>query len=78
LKESIEGLKGSPALIEIPGDIGSLQQNEPELAARWREATRHAFTEALASGYIVEEFYRRDRNGQKSGAYLLSRGEEFS
>src|SRR5215213_885891 len=60
LKESIEGLKGEPALIEIPGNIGSLQQHDPELAARWREATRHAFTKALASGYIVEEFYRRD------------------
>jgi predicted GNAT superfamily acetyltransferase len=77
LKESIGGLKGLPALIEIPGNIGSLQEHEPELAASWREATRRAFTEALASGYIVEEFYRRDRNGQKPGAYLLIRGEEF-
>lgn len=77
LKERIEGLKGLPALIEIPGNIGSLQQHDPELAARWREATRHAFTEALAAGYVVKEFYRRDRNGQRPGAYLLSRGEEF-
>ena len=75
LMESIKGLKGEPALIEIPGDIGSLQQHRPELAARWREATRHAFKGALAAGYIIEEFYRGDRNGQKPGAYLLSRLE---
>jgi predicted GNAT superfamily acetyltransferase len=75
LKERAEGLKGEPALIEIPGDIGSLQQYDPGLAVRWREATRHAFTEALASAYIVEEFYRLDRNGQRLGAYLLRRVE---
>ena len=75
LKEMAEGLKGEPALIEIPGDIGALQQYDPGLAARWREATRHAFTESLASRYIVEEFYRLDRNGQRLGAYLLRRLE---
>lgn len=75
LKESVEGLKGEPALIEIPGNIGSLQQQDPKLAARWRQATRLAFTGALASGYVVEEFYRLERNGQKLGAYLLSRSE---
>lgn len=75
LKESVEGLKGEPASIEIPGNIGSLQQQDPALAARWRQATRLAFTGALASGYVVEEFYRRERNGQKLGAYLLSRSE---
>jgi predicted GNAT superfamily acetyltransferase len=80
LKEKIERLKGEPASIEIPGDIGVLQEHEPELAARWREATRRAFTEALAAGYLVEEFYRRSRNGQRLGVYLLTRkkeGEDF-
>jgi chorismate synthase len=75
LKEMAKGLRGAPALIEIPGDIGSLQQHDPGLAVRWREATRHAFTEALASAYIVEEFYRLDRNGLRLGAYLLRRAE---
>jgi predicted GNAT superfamily acetyltransferase len=75
-----DGLSIKHLLIEIPGDIGSLQEHEPELAARWRKATRHAFTEAMAAGYRVEEFYRRSRNGERYGVYLLSRrgeGEEF-
>lgn len=68
-------------LIEIPGDIGSLQQHNPARAADWREATRRAFTGALASGYLVEEFYRRTEKGRQLGVYLLSRGktvEQFS
>jgi predicted GNAT superfamily acetyltransferase len=71
-----EALKHQHALIEIPGDIGSLQQHDPELAVAWREATRLAFTEALASGYLVEEFSRRNRDEQQFGVYLLSRGKK--
>ncbi len=59
-------------LIDIPGDIGLLQQQSPELAVAWRNATRAAFTDALAAGYIVEEFYRIDRQGQSAGCYLLT------
>lgn len=59
-------------LIDIPADIGSLQQQSPQLAVAWRNATRSAFTEALAAGFIVEEFYRLDRQGELVGCYLLS------
>jgi predicted GNAT superfamily acetyltransferase len=59
------------AVIEIPCSIDSLQQTYPELAVTWREATRRAFSEALAAGFVVEEFYRSSRKGQKFGAYLL-------
>jgi predicted GNAT superfamily acetyltransferase len=74
-REKMEELRAFEyALIEIPADIGSLQQHNPAGAADWRKATRRAFTEALASGYLVEEFYRRTRNGQQIGVYLLRRG----
>ena len=63
------------AVIEIPGDIGSLQQRDLKLVREWREVTREAFTKALAAGYVVKEFYRIDRDGQTGGAYLLSRAE---
>jgi predicted GNAT superfamily acetyltransferase len=69
------GLRDKHALIEIPGSIGSLQQHDPKLAIGWREATRRAFTEALDSGYRVEEFYRGIRSGLPLGIYLLSRSE---
>lgn len=61
------------ALIEIPDDFATLQQNLP-LAARWREATRAAFREALTAGYLVEEFYRPQEDGRGCGTYLLSHG----
>jgi predicted GNAT superfamily acetyltransferase len=58
--------------IGIPGDIAGLQRERPDVAVEWREATRRAFTEALGSGYRVEEFYRRNRGRQPSCIYLLS------
>jgi predicted GNAT superfamily acetyltransferase len=61
------------AVIEIPGSIDTLQQTEPELAVAWRDATRQAFSEALAAGFVVEEFYRMSWEGQRFGAYLLRR-----
>jgi predicted GNAT superfamily acetyltransferase len=60
-------------LIEIPDDVGALHQNSL-LAARWREATRHAFCEALEVGYFVEEFYRPAGDARSCGTYLLSHG----
>ena len=68
-----DGLKAEHTLIEIPSNIGSIQQHDPELAAGWREATRRAFTEALRAGYLVKEFYRPLKSGQQLGIYLLSR-----
>jgi len=61
--------------IEIPKDINALQSERPELAVSWREATRWAFREALASGYEVEDFRVGSRNDQPIGAYLLSYGK---
>jgi len=59
-------------LIDVPADIGVLQQQNPDLAVAWRNATRAAFTDALAAGFTVEEFYRIEREGQSAGCYLLS------
>ena len=57
--------------IEIPGDINSLQQQEPREALKWREQTRSAFTEAIGAGYRVVGFVRE----KDSGKYLLRRGD---
>ena len=59
-------------LIDVPADISVLQQQNPDLAVAWRNATRAAFTNALTAGYTVEEFYRIEREGQSAGCYLLS------
>jgi len=60
-------------LIEIPADINELERQNSELASAWRVATRVAFTKALSSGYLVENFYRRSRGGQQFPTYYLSR-----
>jgi predicted GNAT superfamily acetyltransferase len=70
--ESAKCLDQPYAMIEIPTDINALQQENPELAVEWREATRWAFTEAIASGYTVTEFYQTSRRDQRLGVYLLN------
>ena len=57
------------AFIEIPGRIDEIERKSLELAAIWRDATRLAFTRAIALGYVVVDFIL----GDKSGKYLLNR-----
>jgi chorismate synthase len=73
-----EGLSDEQALIEIPADINALQQRDVEKAFAWRAATRWAFTEALAAGYLVVDFFRQSRGEQRLGIYLLSRGKRLA
>ncbi len=70
--ELAKGLDQPQALIEIPSDINALQRENLELAVEWREATRWAFTEAMASGYLVMEFCQISRRDQRLGVYLLN------
>jgi predicted GNAT superfamily acetyltransferase len=69
-----EGLSHEQASIEIP-DINALERRSGALAFGWRESTRWAFTEAIAAGYLVTDFYRQNRGEQRIGTYLLSRGK---
>lgn len=71
-----EGLSHEQALIEIPADINTLERRSGALAIEWRESTRWAFTEAIAAGYLVTDFYRQNRGEQRLGTYLLSLGEK--
>lgn len=74
-------MEGLYAFIEIPGDINAIQRQDPTIALKWRESTRRAFSEALLSGFIVEDFFRRSRGDQTVGLYMLSRGrtiEDFA
>jgi chorismate synthase len=73
-KQSSEVAGQNDVSIEIPADINALQRESPELAARWREATRWAFSEALGIGYQIEDFCGASRNDQSVGVYLLSYG----
>jgi predicted GNAT superfamily acetyltransferase len=59
--------------IEIPGDMDSIESDDPDRAREWRLATRNAFTEALKAGFIVKEFCRSIRGQQGPGAYLVEK-----
>lgn len=59
--------------IEIPPDINRLWREDPELAARWRAATRTAFTRIIARGYEVREFWVAEGRYGNSGRYLLAK-----
>ncbi len=61
--------------IEIPGDIGGIEKNDPALGHEWRMATRRAFMEAINAGFVVTEFCRSIRGQQGPGAYLLEKVE---
>jgi predicted GNAT superfamily acetyltransferase len=61
---------GEQTLIEIPADINSIWRQDAKQAVQWREATRRAFTQAIAAGYFVDDFVRR---GSES-VYVLKRG----
>jgi len=61
--------------IEIPSDIGQVEQADPALAREWRLQTRWAFTEALRAGFFVAEFCRMVRGQQGPGAYLLEKAK---
>jgi predicted GNAT superfamily acetyltransferase len=73
LSELSETLRQEYLSIEIPGDINALQNDKPKLAAEWRAATRWAFSEAIAAGYLVKEFCRIGGKDRSTGAYVLSR-----
>ena len=57
-------------ILEIPGDVNELMRKESDIAIRWREASREAFTRILNAGYTVVDFYRSERNGRAIGRYL--------
>jgi predicted GNAT superfamily acetyltransferase len=72
-------LKRQRIAIEIPSDIGEVEQRDAALAREWRLATRWAFTEALGTGFFIAEFCRTVRGKQGPGAYILEKGniEEY-
>jgi predicted GNAT superfamily acetyltransferase len=59
--------------IEIPREIGQMEQSDPPRAGEWRLATRRAFVESLSAGFVVKEFCRSIRGQQGPGAYVLER-----
>lgn len=49
--------------IEVPLDVQTVRDTEPELAIRWRQASRWAFQTYMGRGYRVRAFQRQDGRG---------------
>jgi len=61
--------------LEIPPAFGDMMARAPEVAMRWRLATRAIFTAYFARGYRAVDFFLDQRT--RAGHYLLARSEGF-
>ena len=57
--------------------MNAIMDTDLRLATRWREATRAAFTEAMAANYFVEDFSRVSREQDRVGVYVLMMNAEL-
>jgi predicted GNAT superfamily acetyltransferase len=68
-----KNLSETQSLIEIPHNITSLKERNPDLAREWREATRAAFLAALESGFTVQDLVKQPPKYRPKWFYLLAR-----
>ena len=66
-------LSNDRALIEIPHDITSIKERDPDAGRAWREATRAAFLASLEAGFTVCDFLRANEERGPRWFYLLAR-----
>ncbi|MDE0074486.1 MAG: hypothetical protein OXR82_11935 [Gammaproteobacteria bacterium] len=72
--ETREASRADQVLAAIPSSIQALKSASPQLAARWREATRSVLQSYLSNGYEVCELIR----GARVSHYLLRRIGEMN
>jgi len=60
------------AAIEIPADINRVEKADFDLARKWREETRHAFTQAFSAGFVVVDY---SLENDRTGCYLLEKAQ---
>ena len=66
-------LSNKHCLIEIPHDITSIKERDPDRGRVWREATRAAFLAGLEAGFTVQDFLRKKEERGSRWLYLLTR-----
>ncbi|MDQ6601931.1 MAG: hypothetical protein M3Z19_04310, partial [Chloroflexota bacterium] len=65
---------GGPRLrIEIPANIQAIKATDPARSRAWRLATRAAFTDALARGYLIADYRAPRFHRPECGCYLLAK-----
>ncbi len=72
-----KGTRGVGRLrIEIPASIQAIKTTVPAHARAWRLATRAAFTDALARGYVITDYRAAQFHRPECGCYLLSSADD--
>ena len=66
-------LSSNRCFIEIPHDITSIKERDPEAGRVWREATRAAFLASIKAGFTVEDFLKLEGQVRPRWFYLLTR-----
>ncbi len=65
---------GSSATLEIPYDIGSVREHQPDSVRTWRHAVRDAFRAAFDLGWAVDDFAVVSIEHERRSVYFLSPG----
>lgn len=68
---------GASRQVEIPLDWNGLRRSAPELAAKWRVATREAFLELFDLGFAVTGMAAQGRGRECRIGYRLEKSAEF-
>jgi predicted GNAT superfamily acetyltransferase len=66
-------LSSNRCFIEIPHDITSIKEHDPEAGRVWREATRAAFLACIKAGFTVEDFIKLESETRPRWFYVLTR-----
>jgi predicted GNAT superfamily acetyltransferase len=67
--DPVPDLDGDRVRVAAPMDLQALKRSDPDLAARWRSATRAALQGYLTRDYQIVDFVR----GAETGHYILAR-----
>src|SRR5260370_5267524 len=59
-------------LVEVPENFTDMVNADPSLAQAWRQHSRSAFEQILASGYTITDFVRGVHEGRQRSFYALS------
>lgn len=65
--------KDERLLVEIPRDLRTLKEQDPQLAGQWRLKTREIFEHYFQQGYMVSEFYTQTQDGGSRSYHLLEK-----
>lgn len=66
-------LANNRCTIEIPHNINSIKERDPELGTEWRAATRTAFLAAIEAGFLVEDFVKSEGDRGPRWFYALNK-----